>query len=153
MEITLAPTGGGGIDVGVDGAPPHRLDPAPSIPDEARRGRMFQDRPRQECTQLFDALFSIGSPARLELSALKDAPGPGPITLAALDPGAQAIPWEHLCDRWRRLARPQATPDAAKADEILADFRRHVGAARFQALCAEVAGGEALPEWLAGEGV
>ena len=50
------------------------------------------------------------------------------------------------------LVRLQAAPDAARVAQIIAGFRQEVGAARFQALWAEVAGEEPLPAWLDGEG-
>jgi len=46
------------------------------------------------------------------------------------------------------LVRLQAAPDAEKVGQIITDFRQEIGPARFQALWAEVTGGEPLPEWI-----
>jgi tetratricopeptide (TPR) repeat protein len=98
MNITLAPTDGGRIQVTVDGAPSHSFDPAPLILDEGRRARAFLQQPEREGAQLFAALFPPGSIARQALAELDAQPPPDHIVLATADPKAQAIPWEFLRD-------------------------------------------------------
>jgi len=46
------------------------------------------------------------------------------------------------------LTQFQVAPEAAKVAQMVANLRQEVGPARFQALWAEVAGDEPLPDWL-----
>jgi hypothetical protein len=71
MDITLAITDEGHVQVTVDGACSHSFDPAPLVPDAQVRERAFAQEPAREGARLFYALFPPGSVAREALDNQK----------------------------------------------------------------------------------